>query len=192
MNNFKSSGGFKGRQGGGDFKRRDSRNSGGRDFNRGGGFNQPTTMYQAVCSECGQPCEVPFKPSGDRPVYCSNCFKSKDNSSPRQFGGRDFKPNFRDNARPNFRDNARPSFNDRQPFSRDEQARPDRAQNNNNSFDAQFNMLNAKIDQILRSLSPVADSAPVKAVPTVKATAKPTVLKTAVKKNVVPKKAKRK
>lgn len=32
-------------------------------------------MYDATCSKCGQPTQVPFQPSGDRPVYCSNCFK---------------------------------------------------------------------------------------------------------------------
>jgi CxxC-x17-CxxC domain-containing protein len=25
-------------------------------------------MHKAVCAECGKDCEVPFKPSGDRPV----------------------------------------------------------------------------------------------------------------------------
>lgn len=32
-------------------------------------------MHQAVCATCGKDCEVPFRPTGDRPVYCSNCFK---------------------------------------------------------------------------------------------------------------------
>ena len=31
--------------------------------------------YSAVCSECGSPCEVPFKPDPDRPVYCLTCWK---------------------------------------------------------------------------------------------------------------------
>ncbi|NTV29249.1 MAG: hypothetical protein HGA80_04120 [Candidatus Omnitrophica bacterium] len=31
-------------------------------------------MHQAVCAECKKECEVPFKPSGDRPVYCQECF----------------------------------------------------------------------------------------------------------------------
>jgi len=31
--------------------------------------------YSAVCSECGSPCEVPFKPDPDRPVYCVTCWK---------------------------------------------------------------------------------------------------------------------
>jgi len=44
---------------------------------RGGGFrgNQgPKEMHKVVCAECGKECEVPFKPSGERPVYCKDCF----------------------------------------------------------------------------------------------------------------------
>lgn len=32
-------------------------------------------MFDAVCSECGKPCKVPFEPRGDRPIYCSDCFR---------------------------------------------------------------------------------------------------------------------
>ncbi len=34
-------------------------------------------MYDAVCAECGKPCKVPFQPSEDRPVYCSECFAKR-------------------------------------------------------------------------------------------------------------------
>ena len=34
-------------------------------------------MFDAVCAECGQPCKVPFEPTGDRPVYCSDCFSKR-------------------------------------------------------------------------------------------------------------------
>lgn len=45
---------------------------------RRGGFNRgPREMHKAVCAECGQECEVPFKPSGDRPVFCKECFQKK-------------------------------------------------------------------------------------------------------------------
>lgn len=48
-------------------------------------FNSgPREMHKAKCSECGAECEVPFKPSGDRPVYCKECFKKK-NPNPRRF-----------------------------------------------------------------------------------------------------------
>ena len=34
-------------------------------------------MFDAVCAECGGTARVPFRPSGARPVYCSNCFQTK-------------------------------------------------------------------------------------------------------------------
>jgi CxxC-x17-CxxC domain-containing protein len=37
--------------------------------------------FKAVCAECGQPCEVPFKPTGDRPVYCRTCFSKREGGS---------------------------------------------------------------------------------------------------------------
>ena len=40
-------------------------------------------MYKAICSDCGKECEVPFKPSGDRPVYCRECFQK--HRKPRNF-----------------------------------------------------------------------------------------------------------
>ena len=33
------------------------------------------TMHQAVCDKCGEECEVPFRPTAGKPVYCSNCFE---------------------------------------------------------------------------------------------------------------------
>lgn len=49
-------------------------------------------MFKVVCADCGNECEVPFKPSGDRPVYCRECFSTRKNSSPfserRDEGGR--------------------------------------------------------------------------------------------------------
>ena len=43
---------------------------------RGGGSGS-RQMYPVVCSNCGVETEVPFKPSGDRPVYCRDCFQSQ-------------------------------------------------------------------------------------------------------------------
>jgi CxxC-x17-CxxC domain-containing protein len=34
-------------------------------------------MFSATCSSCGQEAKVPFQPSGDKPVYCSNCFNQR-------------------------------------------------------------------------------------------------------------------
>ena len=38
-------------------------------------------MYPAVCAQCGKDTEVPFQPRGDRPVYCSDCFRSQPSSN---------------------------------------------------------------------------------------------------------------
>ncbi len=38
---------------------------------------QQEEMHEAVCSECGSPCKVPFKPDADRPVYCQVCWKKR-------------------------------------------------------------------------------------------------------------------
>jgi len=31
-------------------------------------------MFTTVCANCGKEATVPFQPSNDRPVYCSECF----------------------------------------------------------------------------------------------------------------------
>lgn len=30
--------------------------------------------FDAVCSNCGKACQVPFRPDGVKPVYCKDCF----------------------------------------------------------------------------------------------------------------------
>jgi CxxC-x17-CxxC domain-containing protein len=46
-----------------------------RGGNRDGSYNRgPKEMFKTVCSDCKKECEVPFKPSGDRPVYCKDCY----------------------------------------------------------------------------------------------------------------------
>ncbi|MBU0612459.1 hypothetical protein KKB10_00430 [Patescibacteria group bacterium] len=47
-------------------------------------------MFPATCDECGNKCEVPFRPSGGKPVLCSNCFGEKGNSHSGGSGGRNF------------------------------------------------------------------------------------------------------
>jgi len=42
----------------------------GRQENR----NRVRPMFKAICADCKNECELPFKPSGDRPVYCQGCF----------------------------------------------------------------------------------------------------------------------
>ncbi len=53
------------------------RPSGPRDQHMG-----PREMHKATCADCKQETEVPFKPSGDRPVYCRECYQ---NHRPKRF-----------------------------------------------------------------------------------------------------------
>jgi CxxC-x17-CxxC domain-containing protein len=44
----------------------------------GGGYDRgPREMFAATCSSCGREAQVPFRPSGAKPVYCSDCFKTQ-------------------------------------------------------------------------------------------------------------------
>jgi CxxC-x17-CxxC domain-containing protein len=88
MNDYKSGG-----------RPKDRRSFSGRSF----GGRDSRRMYDVVCDECGKDCQVPFKPSQDKPIYCSECFEKKGGrdrgrSGRRDFGRRDFKT--RDSGRP--------------------------------------------------------------------------------------------
>jgi CxxC-x17-CxxC domain-containing protein len=64
---------------------------GGSSYGSGGGYGgsssgygrerAPRQMTQVTCSSCGRQTEVPFVPSGDRPVYCSDCFAQQGGGS---------------------------------------------------------------------------------------------------------------
>ncbi|MDO8741457.1 MAG: DNA-directed RNA polymerase [Candidatus Woesearchaeota archaeon] len=47
-----------------------------RDFGPRGDFG-PREMHKATCSECNQECEVPFKPTEGKPVFCKDCFMKR-------------------------------------------------------------------------------------------------------------------
>ncbi len=38
-------------------------------------FGARRNMFTVTCSACGKSTEVPFEPRGDRPVYCSDCYR---------------------------------------------------------------------------------------------------------------------
>ncbi len=83
MKNFKREGGFRPDGGGrpkfgGGFGGEKKFGGGNRGFGGrpsfGGGNHEPKRMFNAVCAQCGKDCEVPFRPAGDKPVYCRDCF----------------------------------------------------------------------------------------------------------------------
>ena len=48
------------------------------NFRKGGrGSGRERQMYEAVCADCGQPAQVPFKPTSDRPIYCKDCYSKR-------------------------------------------------------------------------------------------------------------------
>ncbi len=139
MGNFQG-----GRGGGGGFR---GGSSGGRPSfggrksfggDRGGRSDGPAEMFKTVCSECGNSCEVPFRPSGDKPVYCNNCFSSKRE-------GVDRKPrnDFGDRA-PRREFNDRPAFTPKPSFD----AKPA----GNSGMEKQLTEMNIKLDRLIRSI----------------------------------------
>ncbi len=55
---------------------RQAKRAGGGGYEGGGGYGGGGSrqMYDAVCADCGNACQVPFQPRQDRPVYCNDCF----------------------------------------------------------------------------------------------------------------------
>ena len=192
--------------GGRKFRETDSvkRSFGGRGDNKRFGdrdSGRPLNMHKATCSECGKSCELPFKPTGDKPVFCSNCFGNKAGSS--RPGGRDFEKSH---------------FHEKRMFSaictecgnkcevpfRPTGGKPVYCSNcfrkgdttgdkGTEQFKGQFDILNAKLDTILNLLNPgvsaevAGEENPTKRtrVPTPKKAAKEQTKKTASSKKAV-------
>ena len=121
-----------------DNRSRDRRDSSRRSF--GDRDSRRFLLYDAVCDECGKDCQVPFKPSGDKPIYCSDCFEKK--------GGRD------SNRSRDRRDSPRRSFGGR------DSGRPLQASINDRSIlqlIEKIEILNTKLDKIIKLLSSVGE-----------------------------------
>jgi CxxC-x17-CxxC domain-containing protein len=139
------------------------RDSGRRSF---GDRDSVRTMHKATCASCGSECEVPFRPSGERPVYCSNCFRKRNNDE----GG-------------SGESDRRPRFEQRRTSSPSEGSGNAGAQINGQIAE-QLKSLNFKLDKIISFLEP-------KVVETKISEAKsevPQVLEPKVKKPKAPKK----
>jgi CxxC-x17-CxxC domain-containing protein len=146
-----------------DFKRNDrfgGKMTGGRPGHQrsGGGFGRPRgQMFPATCAKCGKPCEVPFKPDGNRPIYCSEHFGGKEGAP-----SRDFQP-----ARPYGQGPARPAF--RAPAQAPAQAPDSRI----DEIQKQIAKMQLKLDQILLSMAVTKAMAPAPATPAAAAKKKP-------------------
>jgi len=144
------------------------RNSGGfkRDFGKKQfGNRERPQMYDAVCSDCGKNCEVPFKPSSDKPIYCSRCFATR-NGSDRSEGENRERPRFQekrmfnticDKCGKRFEISFKPT-GDRPVYCNDcfDKGGSNRgSERNSNQYKEQFEELNAKLDKIIKLLTPV-------------------------------------
>jgi len=106
---------------------RGNRSGGGnRNFGKPRFGNDRQEMFSAVCANCGKQCEVPFRPTGNKPVLCRDCFQNNRGS---------------DSRRPERGSFDRPQFN-----REDNQSRT--------NYQAQFDALNEKMDRILSLLTP--------------------------------------
>lgn len=125
---------------------RDNR-SGGRNFSKRFGGNRPVRhpqMHDATCSSCGKACQLPFKPTGDRPVYCRECF-AKNGAGDGSFQRNDA--------------SERLAF---KKFDAPQVAAP---------RDNQLNAINNKLDKILELLATKTNTASEEVLPTVEAVA---------------------
>lgn len=147
MGDFKRGGGgrFGGNRGGGGFSRR---NGGGRpSFSRGGRGDSdgrgrgPVTMHKAVCSQCGKDCEVPFRPTGDKPVYCNDCFGDIKGTGDNRGGDRFQKKSF-------------DSY--RAPVRADFSGGVSGGSNDNSEVKKQLELLNVKMDRLIKTVESIA------------------------------------
>lgn len=45
--------------------------------NNSGYVRSEREMFTATCASCGKTATVPFRPSGDKPVYCRDCYQPR-------------------------------------------------------------------------------------------------------------------
>ena len=53
----------------------------------GGGDRGDREMFDATCAACGAPARVPFRPAAGRPVYCRDCYTSRQGQGSGYGGG---------------------------------------------------------------------------------------------------------
>lgn len=103
MRPFKREGKFERRFSDSSDRRRPSRSFGSRDSSR-----KPLDMHKVTCDKCGQSCEVPFKPTSGKPVYCTACFRKNESSESGKPNRYSSKPN--ENPQSDQPDKYKPEF----------------------------------------------------------------------------------
>jgi CxxC-x17-CxxC domain-containing protein len=75
------------RDGGGGGYREDTGGRPHEDAVERGNRRPPREMFDAVCAACGAPARVPFRPANGRPVYCRDCYASRQGQGSGYGGG---------------------------------------------------------------------------------------------------------
>jgi CxxC-x17-CxxC domain-containing protein len=96
-------------------------------------------MHTATCSGCGKDCQVPFKPNGKKPVFCSACYVREEKG-----GGDDYRKESR---------GEKSSFYEKKSgYQSRSHDRPESRPSLNGITTEQFKTLNAKLDAILKMI----------------------------------------
>lgn len=67
-----------------------NRKDSGRGSSHGARNRRDFEMTKVVCSSCGSNCEVPFKPTSNKPIFCSDCFRKEEKGSSSKTSSKDF------------------------------------------------------------------------------------------------------
>lgn len=108
-------------------------------------------MFDAECANCGRDCRVPFRPTGDKPIYCSQCFEDLGN-------GREDRGFINERNSSSRRDNYSNSYSKHSEHSlpvNKTTINPDLSQ-----FKDQLSSISSKLDKILRILEPIQPEVP--------------------------------
>ncbi|MDD4410078.1 MAG: hypothetical protein PHW52_05510 [Candidatus Pacebacteria bacterium] len=131
------------------------------DTNRRPRFDQKNPeRYDAVCSSCGKECQVPFKPIKGKPVLCVNCYKISDSKEMLRSNenhkaicdecGKECEVPFKPNGRKPVLC-SRCYENDKEEFDFDDIPKKD-----NDQIENKLNMINSKLDEIMKMLNIVS------------------------------------
>ena len=55
-----------------------------RDTRNRPGSGDSFAMHDAICAKCGKKCQVPFRPTSGKPIFCRDCYGRKDRDGPSQ------------------------------------------------------------------------------------------------------------
>jgi CxxC-x17-CxxC domain-containing protein len=164
------------------YSTRENQSGGNRNFKPRFNNSRPD-MHKATCSTCGNICEVPFKPTGSKPVYCNDCFRNNGGSDSRRTESKSFSRSSSDDRQmydavcshcgnacqipfqPKsgrdifcsrcFEKNSDSGRSERHSFNKPSFNREDRPQRSSDvpNYKSQFEALNSKMDKILDLLT---------------------------------------